>query len=182
MVVFDTWRFITVTVVPWWNSTHIETRAEWSESETHCQFVVSQRSHGIQLVGFTVYKGWLQFRSLPTSYTPYSARMSPENAHKLIGLHIEVLILGVTLEYIVSASKLFLRFITAQHVIYMYSHPADNPQRIRSHGASESVAMVHSGRGCSMYNVMCWSGLIHSYCHSDPRQEAIAVAILTSNT
>ncbi len=31
------------------------------------------------------------------NYTPYSARMSPENTHKLMGFYMEVLILGVIL-------------------------------------------------------------------------------------
>ncbi len=31
------------------------------------------------------------------TYTPYSARMSPENVNKLIGFYMEVLILGVIL-------------------------------------------------------------------------------------
>ncbi len=30
-------------------------------------------------------------------YTPYSAHMSPENTHKLMGFYMEVLILGVML-------------------------------------------------------------------------------------
>ncbi len=30
--------------------------------------------------------------------------MSPENTHKLIGIYMEVLILGITLQYMVSAS------------------------------------------------------------------------------
>ncbi len=30
-------------------------------------------------------------------YTPYSARMSPENTHKLMGIYMEVVILGVIL-------------------------------------------------------------------------------------
>ncbi len=32
-----------------------------------------------------------------TLYTPSSARMSPENTHKLMGLHMEILILGIIL-------------------------------------------------------------------------------------
>ncbi len=44
-----------------------------------------------------------------TLYTPYSARMSPEDTHKLMGLYMEVLILGVILQYMVSSCyfKLF---------------------------------------------------------------------------
>ncbi len=34
----------------------------------------------------------------------YSARMSPENTHKLMGFYMEVLILGIILQYMVSAS------------------------------------------------------------------------------
>ncbi len=34
-------------------------------------------------------------------YTPYSARMSPETTHKIMGFYMEVLILGVTLQYMV---------------------------------------------------------------------------------
>ncbi len=30
-------------------------------------------------------------------YTPYSARMSPENTHKLMGFYMEVLVLGIIL-------------------------------------------------------------------------------------
>ncbi len=30
-------------------------------------------------------------------YTPYSARVSPENTHKLMGFYMEVLMLGVIL-------------------------------------------------------------------------------------
>ncbi len=30
-------------------------------------------------------------------YTPYSARMSPENAHKLMAFYMDVLVLGVIL-------------------------------------------------------------------------------------
>ncbi len=37
------------------------------------------------------------------SYTHYSARMSPENTHNLMGF-MEILILGVILQYMVSAS------------------------------------------------------------------------------
>ncbi len=29
-------------------------------------------------------------------YTPYSARMSPENTYKLMGFYMDVLILGIT--------------------------------------------------------------------------------------
>ncbi len=36
------------------------------------------------------------FESL-TLYTPYSTRMSPESTHKLMGFHMEVLVLGVIL-------------------------------------------------------------------------------------
>ncbi len=38
------------------------------------------------------------------SLTLYSARVSPENTHKLMGFYMEVLILGVILQYMVSAS------------------------------------------------------------------------------
>ncbi len=34
----------------------------------------------------------------------YSARMSPENTHKLMGGYMEVLILGVILQYIISVA------------------------------------------------------------------------------
>ncbi len=44
------------------------------------------------LRGVTIVKRWL-----PSPYTPYSARMSPENAHKLMGFYMEFLILGVIL-------------------------------------------------------------------------------------
>ncbi len=39
-------------------------------------------------------------------YTPYSAHniMSPETAHKLMGLYMEILILDAILQYMVSAS------------------------------------------------------------------------------
>ncbi len=42
-------------------------------------------------------------------YTLYSARMSPENTHKLMGFYMEVLILGVMLYYMhgICFSKLF---------------------------------------------------------------------------
>ncbi len=41
--------------------------------------------------------------SIHYMYTPYSARMSPENAHKLMEFYMEVLILDVILQYMVSA-------------------------------------------------------------------------------
>ncbi len=41
---------------------------------------------------------------LDRHYTPYSARMSPETTHKLMGFYMEVLILGAILQYMVSAS------------------------------------------------------------------------------
>ncbi len=37
-------------------------------------------------------------------YTPYSARMSPENTHKVMGFYMEISILGFILQYMVSPS------------------------------------------------------------------------------
>ncbi len=37
-------------------------------------------------------------------YTPDSTHMSPENTHKLMGFYLEVLILGVIVQYMVCAS------------------------------------------------------------------------------
>ncbi len=38
------------------------------------------------------------------TYIPYSTRMSQENTHKLMGSYMEVSIVGVILQYMVSAS------------------------------------------------------------------------------
>ncbi len=48
-------------------------------------------------------RGW---NFVTMELTPYSAHMSSENTYKLMGCYTEVLILGVTLQYMVSASFL----------------------------------------------------------------------------
>ncbi len=53
---------------------------------------------GKHLNGKNVMKDIIEFiRERLTLYTPYSARMSPENTHKLMRFYMDVLILGVIL-------------------------------------------------------------------------------------
>ncbi len=57
-------------------------------------------------VSTRVSAGWgLHILLVKGHYIPYSAHMSPENTHKLMGLYMEVVILhvGVILQYMVSA-------------------------------------------------------------------------------
>ncbi len=49
--------------------------------------------------------------------------MSPQNTHKLMGFYMEVLILGVTLQYMVSASLTLYQPMTANAVMTFVNSP-----------------------------------------------------------
>ncbi len=49
----------------------------------------------VQLRGYQSSSVRLEWVTINTIYTLYSARMNPENVHKLMGFYMEVLILGI---------------------------------------------------------------------------------------
>ncbi len=64
----------------------------------------------------------LRFRSA-YHYTPYSPHRSPENTHKLMGFYMEVLILGVIFQYMISASLTLYQPMTANAVMAFVNSP-----------------------------------------------------------
>ncbi len=67
----------------------------------------------------------------------YSSRMSPENAHKLMGFYMEVLIPGVIVQYMVSAA------LAVSNRVYRVKFTDQKNGGLRLHGEVVCMYLIH---------------------------------------